>query len=527
MSETNNSIAATAKIMTEAHAKALRFEYRTRGLMEKSLVDMSMSSFLLTEAEEDDSSLSESDVSELKASVEKLKGVIGNLSTALDAAGGKLDGTKSAVEALGGEIPDPGSLAGMVIDPDPKTLSAAVEEINSGISNAGSAAASIIEAIKVFSGNLQDAVADVPEEMKTGKTLEELGEEAKQGNLKTADGKEIKFPDVGKLKSGAAKAVTVPKWYQTAFQGGMDSAKAEAGDFMSKVGAFFKGLFGSGGAAEGIDPATFSEEIVKCTLEELGAVTKAVAAIEGEMTGAVEDSAGDSASVQAGAASAQEGGTEGGGEAAAGEPAPASEDEGAEEVDTAQSGLEGSVQDAAGEGGSPTDAIMSAIDGWYDSLSDTSKKAMDANDRIGGLKSNLKTAVDGASDALTSAVGDAVSQWRGEHEENLVKSRRFAKKNFDSLQDLIPQLAGELLKKTNEAGGRLTKSTVRKSVYSFLNKRFHREPLLSEAFLPANDLIGSSKTQTQAFDESYGYTDDELVQHRWMRMAGLEENIDD
>lgn len=84
-----------------------------------------------------------------------------------------------------------------------------------------------------------------------------------------------------------------------------------------------------------------------------------------------------------------------------------------------------------------------------------------------------------------------------------------------------------MLKKTNEAGGRLTKSTVRKSVYSFLNKRFHREPLLSEAFLPANDLIGSSKTQTQAFDESYGYTDDELVQHRWMRMAGLEENIDD
>ena len=58
MSETNNSIAATAKIMTEAHAKALRFEYRTRGLMEKSLVDMSMSSFLLTEAEEDDASLS-------------------------------------------------------------------------------------------------------------------------------------------------------------------------------------------------------------------------------------------------------------------------------------------------------------------------------------------------------------------------------------------------------------------------------------------------------------------------------------
>lgn len=526
MNQTNNPIASMAKIMTELHAKALRSNDKSRGLMEKSLTDMNMSSFLLNE-QEDGASLSGGDVDELKASVEKLKSVISDLSSALDAAGGKMDGTKSAVQALGGEIPDPGTLAGMVLDPDPKELASASEEINKGISNAGAAAASVIEAIKVFSSNLEDAVADVPEEMKTGKTLEELGEQAKAGELKSEDGKEINFPDVGKLKSGAAKAVAVPKWYQQAFQGGMDSAKAEAGDFFSKVGAFFKGLFGAGPEQMGIDPATFADEIVQCTLEELGAVTKAVDALEAEMTGAVEDSAGDSAAVQAGASAAQEG-EEGGGETATGEPAPASEEEGAEEVDTAQSGLEGAVQAAAGEGGSPADAIMSAIDGWYDSLSDSSKKSLDANDRLGGLKSSIKASVDAASDTLSSSVGDAVAQWRGENEETLLKSKRFAKKNFDSLEELIPQLAAELLKKTNEAGIRLTKSMVKKSVYRFLDKKFRSQPLLTEAFLPAaNDLLGFNAEQNQTFDESYGYTEDELVQSRWMRMAGLEEDIDD
>ena len=97
---------------------------------------------------------------------------------------------------------------------------------------------------------------------------------------------------------------------------------------------------------------------------------------------------------------------------------------------------------------------------------------MDSNDRIGSLKTSIKTAVDSASDTLSSSVGDAVSQWRGENEETLLKSRRFAKKNFDSLEDLIPQLAAELLKKTNEAGVTLTKSMVKKSVYRFLNKKF-------------------------------------------------------
>ena len=714
------SITDIARVMTEVHAKALRAEDHSRYLMERSLSNMNMSSFLLKEGEEDGAALSEGDVNELKASVEQMKSTLGNLANALKAAGGKFTKTQAAVEALAGEIPDPGTLAGMVIDPDPKAIAAETEKINAGISNAGSAAASILEAIKLFSDNLKDAVADVPDDLKTGKTLKELSEMAAEGELKTADGKEIKFPDVGKLKSGATKSVKVPNWFQQAFQTGMDSAKEEAGSFLGKVGSFFKGLFGK--KQKGIDPATFADEIVETTLEELSGVREAVDGIVDEMTGNVEDAAGDAAAAQAGAEAAEAGETGEGepgevtnpGEAqkrpefdlfayikekhpdvykriqAAGlepdtgpaaeidsevetgdaspdeavddleaaldtggdekvkswedvstsvaaavedkasaeqvlgiladsddfkkaledyvtfgepetatesrtqhqrplhmsklgallfeetigfedfasaggvdklgddvnkekvtsdiatalnkelgaevvtdipeveeqdadEPPPASEEEGAEEAEDAQSELEGAVQDAAGEGGSPGTAIMSAIDGWYDGLSDTSKKSMDSKDRIGGLKANLQTAIDGAADTLSKAVGDAVSTWRGEHEETLVKSRRFAKKNFDALEKLIPQLAGELLKKTNESGVRLTKGMVTRAVHRFLDKKFNREHnLLSEVFLPANDLV-QEKDSYDRVDEHYEYEDDELVQARWMRIAGLGE----
>ena len=56
------SIADIAKVMTEVYAKALRAEEQSRYLMEKSLANMSMSQFLLTEGEEDDAALSQSDV---------------------------------------------------------------------------------------------------------------------------------------------------------------------------------------------------------------------------------------------------------------------------------------------------------------------------------------------------------------------------------------------------------------------------------------------------------------------------------
>ena len=62
-----------------------------------------------------------------------------------------------------------------------------------------------------------------------------------------------------------------------------------------------------------------------------------------------------------------------------------------------------------------------------------------------------------------------------------MKSRRFAKKNFDSLESLIPQLVGAMLKKTSESNIRLTKGMIRKSVNNFLDSRFKADGVLFES----------------------------------------------
>ena len=131
---------------------------------------------------------------------------------------------------------------------------------------------------------------------------------------------------------------------------------------------------------------------------------------------------------------------------------PASEEEATEEQDNAQAELEDAIQDAAASDAPPGVAIMAAIDGWMNGLSDTSQQSLQSKDRIGSLKANLQAAIDGAADTLAKQVEKAVTQWRVEHEETLLRSRRFAKKNFDALEELIPQLAQELLTKTNESG---------------------------------------------------------------------------
>jgi hypothetical protein len=735
-------ISNIAKVLTEVYAKALTLESASNTSIEKTLTEMSMSDFLLVEAEEG-SELSEGDVNDLKESIEEMKAVLQKLSVALEAGGGKFDGTKAAVEALAGEIPDPGTLAGMIIDPNPKEIAKEAERINSAVSNAASAAASVVEAIILFSDNLSDAVADVPEEVKAGKTLNQLSELAKAGELKTTDGKDIKFPDAGKLKNGAEKALETPGWFQQAWKGGMDAAKDEAGSFMGQVGGFFKGLFGK--KDQGIDPSTFSDEILECTLEELAAVTEGASAVKEEMTTAIEGTAEATTGVQAGAASAGEAeeappvndpkaaeprpefdlfqfvkekypeifkkiqaagmkpeegeaeeidaevesgdispevaaqeiadevGAEIEGDDAAkkwkdiaaaisdavedkasadavltaladtdnfkdslkdvvtfeegykpihkrslgmllfeaetmsfedltnlgridnlgddvdgekvftdiaialnkevgeevvtdipeaeeaeeaegDEPAPASEEEGEEEVEDAQEELQGAIQDAMSDDSPPGVAIMKALDDWVGGLSDTSQKSMQAKDRIGGLKTNIQTALDGAAETLSKAIGDAIQQWRGDHEETLVKSRRFAKKNFDSLSELIPKMAQELLKKTDESQKRLTRGMVKKYVNHVLDRHFGTQNMLNERLVSRprtmkgiksveeerefteelrrimwSKTIGADEetfhTPTQVLMEDHNhnpeYSDDELISNRWDRITGL------
>ena len=163
------------------------------------------------------------------------------------------------------------------------------------------------------------------------------------------------------------------------------------------------------------------------------------------------------------------------------EDAPVSDEEAEEEQDAAQSELESAAKDAAGQEVPPGVAIAQALDNWAGGLSDTSQKSLQAKGRMDGLKDVINQALEKAASAIESEVASAVDMWRKEHEETLIKSKRFAQKNFDSLSELIPQIAAQMLKVTSENNLRLTRGMVRRSVYKYLDQRFKRDGMLLES----------------------------------------------
>lgn len=195
--------------------------------------------------------------------------------------------------------------------------------------------------------------------------------------------------------------------------------------------------------------------------------------------------------------------------------APVDEKEAAAEQEQAQAELQAAVQDEAGENQSPAAAALGAIDAWVDGLSPTSQKSLQAKKRVDGLKQLVQSSLDGASKAIEKQVAKAIQKWRGEHEETLNKSKRFAKKNFDALEKLIPQLAGAMLKKSNESSVPLTVATIEKSVYSYLNRKYltDSDDLLNEALI-------QNKSSDSYLDDS-PYTESDMVRYRWLKMAGL------
>ena len=199
--------------------------------------------------------------------------------------------------------------------------------------------------------------------------------------------------------------------------------------------------------------------------------------------------------------------------------APVDEKQAAEEQEQAQAGLQQAVKDEAGQNQSPASAALGAIDAWVQGLSPTSQKSLEAKKRVDSLKQAVQGSLDAASSAIEKQVAKAVQQWRGEHEETLMKSRRFAKKNFDTLQQLVPQLAGAMLKKANESSVRLTKETINKTVFSYLNKKFYSEDnLLSEALISPR---GESPPDGSFHSEKNPYSEDDMIRYRWLKMAGL------
>ena len=182
-------------------------------------------------------------------------------------------------------------------------------------------------------------------------------------------------------------------------------------------------------------------------------------------------------------------------------PPPATEEEAAEEQEAATEELTSAVQAAGADPKPPGVAVIDALDDWYGGLSASSQQTLKAAGRYDSLKTTVQTTMDGLADTVEDAIKGAMTDWRSEHEETLIRSKRFAKKNFDTLEQTVPKLAAFMIKKVNESTGKLTKAKIRKSVFAFLDKRFKPN---------AQNVLAES------------YSADDMMQYRLEKLAGLD-----
>ena len=168
-------------------------------------------------------------------------------------------------------------------------------------------------------------------------------------------------------------------------------------------------------------------------------------------------------------------------------PEESGESESESEVSSEESDPSAQIKAVASEAGStqmsPKDAVSKALDDWEKSLSKSSREALGRKKRNVALKDAVFSGIDKGKAAVKKAVAKAVKDWRSENEESLIKSKRFAKKNFDTLQQLIPQLASEILAQTKESSQtKISKGQIKKYVFNRLNSTV-KQKLLHETWL--------------------------------------------
>lgn len=281
----------------------------------------------------------------------------------------------------------------------------------------------------------------------------------------------IKIPKE-KFEAGVAKAFQPSEEYESAFQKGMKAAQQSTqGDGKTKLGALFstiaKFFAGMSSSKSGTDsfPGVyqgFLEFLKGINFQQLQKVSTRMTAEGSTLIIKAANEAGEtggSAAAAAGGANVEKTDDEGG----AGQATPP------DEVDA---NLRTSLRQAANNAKTPVDAVIKGIDDWKNSLSKTSQEALTSGGKFDKLKDGIKDAVEKKPDAVKDAVADAVKDWVSKNEETLLKGKKFAKKNFDSLNNLIPQLAAHVEEKKNESGIVLTRQHITKFVHSYLDKRF-------------------------------------------------------
>ena len=106
-------------------------------------------------------------------------------------------------------------------------------------------------------------------------------------------------------------------------------------------------------------------------------------------------------------------------------------------------------------------------------MSQSSKSELQSVQRGKLLKDLIFDAIDGTEEIVRKEVERAIKNWRSRHEDALITSKQFAKKNFDSLENLIPDLVVSIMKRKDESNVSLTKNYIQKYVNVVLNKKFY------------------------------------------------------
>jgi hypothetical protein len=147
--------------------------------------------------------------------------------------------------------------------------------------------------------------------------------------------------------------------------------------------------------------------------------------------------------------------------------------EGEADTEEVDQNLQNAVKDSKDEISSPLDSAHDAIDTWVASLSNSSQKTIKGSGRLSGLKDAIRSKLETSAKTIEADVRTALEDWRSEHEETLVRSKKFSKKNFDSLSNLIPKLTSFMLSQTSESTIFERRNT-RRFVFSYLNKHYQQ-----------------------------------------------------
>ena len=405
------------------------------------------------------------DANQLQQAAKEMSQVISDFEGKVSDLGGGwkpvVDALKSAVETL-----DTKQIATLAISGDKKKLAKAAADYTKKLQSAASETAAILNATSQMKRNLANFKDDV-------------GDKGDESIAALASSIE-KFPDVSKLDKGIDSIYEVPKWFNAAWKEGSEAASKETeGGFFKKAMNFIGGLFKGAKSGRLVDVKVLADAIKMTPFSKL--MDLDLQAETQKLTSSSEEAATETAELSSAAAAAQAETPTKGDESSEEGVVVATDEEADAEVADAQKELETAAQEVVEEPLAPAAAVAKALDDWASGLSASSQKTLASAGRLESLKSGVAGSLEKAADAVAGEVASAVQAWRSENEETLIKSKRFAKSNFDSLESLIPQIAAQMLKKTSESRFRLTKGMVKNSVYRFLDKKFKSDGVLFES----------------------------------------------